>query len=419
MVEPPLFSLRYPCRLVAAAVAARKAQLQPHPRTGFAVKVAGKPLAAGAVPYIIAIMQDKPTIERVTQPQPSALSSLDRRSRDIFKRIVDQYLETGEPIGSRNISRLLPSALSPASVRNVMADLEHLGLIYAPHTSAGRLPTEFGLRFFVDALLEIGDLSADERKLIEAQVKAATPGRTMESVLAEASQALSGLTRGAGIVLANKSDTRLKQIEFIRLEPARALVVLVGEDGSVENRVIDVDPGTTPSGLVEAANYLNTHLRGRSLPQARGELERRQSALKAELDRLTSDLIQKGVATWADITAGQPETLIVRGRANLLEDGAAAEDLERIRLLFDDLETQRELIRLLGNAETGEGVRIFIGSENQLFSLSGSSLVVSPYRDSEQRIVGVLGVIGPTRLNYARVVPMVDYTAKVVGRLLG
>ena len=349
----------------------------------------------------------------------SALQNLDRRSREIFRRIVDSYLETGEPVGSRNISRLLPSALSPASVRNVMADLEQLGLVYAPHTSAGRLPTEFGLRFFVDALLEIGDLSADERRLIEAQVKAATPGRSMENVLAEASQALSGLTRGAGIVLANKADIRLKQIEFIRLEPGRALVVLVGDDGSVENRVIDVDPGTTPSGLTEAANYLNAHLRGRSLSEAKAELERQQASLRAELDKLTGDLIQKGVATWADISTGAPETLIVRGRANLLEDVAAAEDLERIRLLFEDMETQRELIRLLGNAETGEGVRIFIGSENQLFSLSGSSLVVSPYRDSEQRIVGVLGVIGPTRLNYARVVPMVDYTAKVVGRLLG
>jgi heat-inducible transcriptional repressor len=361
-------------------------------------------------------MQDKPTLT----PQTSALASLDRRSRDIFKRIVDQYLETGEPMGSRNISRLLPTTLSPASVRNVMADLEQLGLIYAPHTSAGRLPTEFGLRFFVDALLEIGDLSADERRLIEAQVKAGpTPGKTMESLLNEASQALSGLSRGAGVVLANKADIRLKQIEFIRLEPARALVVLVGEDGSVENRVVDLDPGTTPSALVEAANYLNTHLRGRSLSEARIELERRQQAARAELDKLTGELIDKGLASWADAASGQPETLIVRGRANLLGDLNAAEDLERIRLLFDDLETQRELIRLLGNAETGEGVRIFIGSENQLFSLSGSSLVVSPYRDSEQRIVGVLGVIGPTRLNYARIVPMVDYTAKVVGRLLG
>jgi heat-inducible transcriptional repressor len=364
-------------------------------------------------------MQDKPTIERAGAPA-SALAGLDRRSREIFRRIVDQYLETGEPMGSRNISRLLPNTLSPASVRNVMADLEQLGLIYAPHTSAGRLPTEFGLRFFVDALLEVGDLSAEERRLIEAQVRAgSTPGKTVETLLSEASQALSGLSRGAGVVLANKADIRLKQIEFIRLEPTRALVVLVGEDGSVENRIVDLDPGTTPSALIEASNYLNTHLRGRSLSEARAELERRQVAARAELDKLTGELIDKGLASWAAAASGQPETLIVRGRANLLEDVTAGEDLERIRLLFDDLETQRELIRLLGNAETGEGVRIFIGSENQLFSLSGSSLVVSPYRDSEQRIVGVLGVIGPTRLNYARIVPMVDYTAKVVGRLLG
>jgi heat-inducible transcriptional repressor len=364
------------------------------------------------------LMQDKPSIERAV-PQGSALAGLDRRSREIFKRIVDQYLETGEPMGSRNISRLLPTALSPASVRNVMADLEHLGLIYAPHTSAGRLPTEFGLRFFVDALLEIGDLSVDERRQIEAQVKAGSSGHTVEGLLSEASRALSGLSRGAGVVLANKADIRLKHIEFIRLEPTRALVVLVGEDGSVENRIIDLDAGTTPSSLIEAGNYLNAHLRGRSLAEAKADLERRHTELRTELDKLTGDLIHKGFASWATTSSERPDTLIVRGRANLLDDVTAAADLERIRLLFDDLETQRELIRLLGNAETGDGVRIFIGSENQLFSLSGSSLVVSPYRDSEQRIVGVLGVIGPTRLNYARIIPMVDYTAKVVGRLLG
>ena len=350
----------------------------------------------------------------------SALQNLDRRSRDIFRRIVDSYLDSGEPVGSRNISRQLPTTLSPASVRNIMADLEQLGLIYAPHTSAGRLPTEFGLRFFVDSLLEIGDLSADERRQIETQMRASgQAARTVESVLAEASQALSGLSRGAGVVLANKADLRLKHVEFIRLEPGRALVVLVGEDGSVENRVVGLDPGTTPSSLIEAANYLNTHLRGRTLSEAQAEIRRRQSEARAELDRLTEKLVETGLASWAEAGEGRPETLIVRGRANLLEDVTAAEDLERIRLLFDDLETQSELVRLLGNAETGEGVRIFIGSENQLFSLSGSSLVVSPYRDTDQRVVGVLGVIGPTRLNYARIVPMVDYTAKVVGRLLG
>ncbi len=353
------------------------------------------------------------------ESKSSALQNLDRRSREIFRRIVDSYLETGEPVGSRNISRLLPVSLSPASVRNVMADLEQLGLIYAPHTSAGRLPTDIGLRFFVDALLEVGDLSVDERRDIEARLTAVDKGRTIEGVLAEASQALSGLSRGAGVVLAGKADLRLKHIEFIRLEPTRALVVLVGEDGSVENRLITLDPGTTPSTLIEAGNYLNTQLRGRTLLEARGELERRAAAARAELDKLTEKLVQAGLATWAQTGTDRPETLIVRGRANLLEDVTAAEDLERIRLLFDDLETQRELISLIGHADSGEGVRIFIGSETQLFSLSGSSLVVSPYRDSEQRIVGVLGVIGPTRLNYARIVPMVDYTAKVVGRLLG
>lgn len=349
----------------------------------------------------------------------SALQTLDRRSREIFRQIVDSYLGTGEPVGSRHISRMLPVSLSPASVRNVMADLESLGLIYAPHTSAGRLPTEVGLRFFVDALLEVGDLSVEERRQIEAQVKAANPGRSIESLLADASQALSGLSRGAGVVLAGKVDIRLKHVEFIRIEPTRGLVVLVGEDGSVENRLIDLDPGTTPSALIEAGNYLNSHIRGRTLAEARAEMERRQREARAELDRLTGRLVDAGLASWADVTSGHPETLIVRGQANLLDDVTALEDLERVRLLFDDLETQRELIRLLSHAEAGEGVRIFIGSENKLFSLSGSSLVVSPYRDSEQRVVGVLGVIGPTRLNYARIIPMVDYTAKVVGRLLG
>lgn len=359
-----------------------------------------------------------PSAPGASDSSPSALQSLDRRSREIFRRIVESYLESGEPVGSRNVSRLLPTALSPASVRNVMADLEQLGLIYAPHTSAGRLPTDLGLRFFVDALLEIGDLSAEERQKIEAQIRAGNSGRTVDTVLAEASQALSGLSHGASIVLANKADIRLKHVEFIQLEPGKALVVLVGEDGSVENRLVDLDPGTTPSALIEASNYLNAHLRGRTLSEARAELGHRQADLQAELDKLTQNLVETGLASWAEAHAGRPDTLIVRGRANLLEDVTAAEDLERIRLLFDDLETQQELIRLLGHAEKGDGVRIFIGSENQLFSLSGSSLVVSPYRDSDQRIIGVLGVIGPLRLNYARIVPMVDYTAQVVSRLL-
>ena len=347
------------------------------------------------------------------------LQKLNDRSRDIFRRIVEAYLETGEPVGSRNLSRQLAVSLSPASVRNVMSDLEQLGLIDAPHTSAGRMPTELGLRFFVDALLEVGDLTAAERRAIAAQIKATSSTKTLEGVLTEASQMLSGLSRGAGVVLTPKTDMRLKRIEFVRLEPMKALVVLVGEDGAVENRVIDLPPGLPASALIEASNFLNSHIRGRTLTQARVTLDKLREELKAELDRLTQKVIDAGLATWAGAASDRPHTLIVRGRANLLEDLRAAEDLDRVRRLIDDLDSKEELIQLLGLAESGDGVRIFIGSENKLFSLSGSSIIVAPYRDSEQKVVGALGVIGPTRLNYARIVPMVDYTAKVIGKLLG
>ena len=348
-----------------------------------------------------------------------SLSDLDKRSREIFRSIVETYLETGEPVGSRNVSRKLGISLSPASIRNVMSDLEHMGLLHSPHTSAGRLPTEIGLRFFVDALLEVGDLTQDERRAIDAQVRASQKANSAEQVLTEASQMLSGLSMGAGVVLTHKSDMRLKHIEFVRIEPLKALAILVSEDGSVENRVVDL-PGDLPSSaLVEASNYLNAQIKGRTLSEIRSELEKVRDADQAELDLLSQKVIDAGLAVWGGESAIDPGTLIVRGRSNLLTDLDAVEDLERIRLLFDDLESKKDLIQLLGLAEQGDGVRIFIGSENNLFSLSGSSLVVSPYRDSNQRIVGVLGVIGPTRLNYARVIPMVDYTARLVSRILG
>ncbi|WP_245898358.1 heat-inducible transcriptional repressor HrcA [Phreatobacter cathodiphilus] len=347
----------------------------------------------------------------------SALAKLDERSREIFRQIVESYLATGEPVGSRNLSKILPMTLSPASVRNVMQDLEEAGLIYAPHTSAGRLPTETGLRFFVDALMQFGDLAADERNAIEAQVAASARGQSFESVLADATQLLSGLSRGAGVVLTSKSNVRLKHIEFVRIEPERALVVLVSEDGQVENRIVPIPAGLPPSALVEASNFLNAHIRGRTLAEARAEMQKSLDQARSELDGLTQKLVEAGLASWS---GGEPaeRKLIVRGQANLLGDLRAMEDLERIRLLFDDLESKRDLVDLLGRAETAEGVRIFIGSENKLFSLSGSSMVVAPYRDAERRIVGVLGVIGPTRLNYARIVPMVDYTARVLSRLI-
>jgi heat-inducible transcriptional repressor len=343
------------------------------------------------------------------------LAQLNDRSREIFRQIVESYLATGEPVGSRNLARLIPMTLSPASVRNVMSDLESLGLIYAPHTSAGRLPTELGLRFFVDALMEIGDLSETDRRAMDAQV--ASSGKSVDALLNEASGMLSGLTRAAGVVLSAKANARLKHVEFVRLEPERALVVLVSEDGQVENRILGLPPGLPSSVLTEAANFLNARIRGRTLAEARAELERAMEAGRAELDQLTQKIIAAGFASWSG-GESDDRRLIVRGQAHLLEDLRAMEDLERVRLLFDDLEAKRALVDLLGRAEQAEGVRIFIGSENKLFSLSGSSTIIAPYRDGAGRIVGVIGVIGPTRLNYARVIPMVDYTAKVVSKLL-
>ena len=345
----------------------------------------------------------------------SSLADLDARSREIFRQIVETYLATGEPVGSRNLSRNLPMTLSPASVRNVMSDLEALGLIMAPHTSAGRLPTQTGLRLFVDGLMEIGDLSEKDRQQIEKQVKGRRQTGTLEEALTEASELISGLSQCAGVVLAEKQQIRLKHTEFVRLEPTRALAVLVSDDGRVENRVIDLPPGLPASALQEASNYLNAKLAGLTLNEARGRLETERSTLKVELDEVTARVIDAGLAIWSG--GEQNKSLIVRGQSNLLTDIHAIEDLDRIRRLFDDLEAKQDLITLLGAADTGAGVRIFIGAESRLFSLSGSSLVVDPFRDTQSKIVGVLGVIGPTRLNYARIIPMVDFTAKLVGKL--
>jgi len=347
-----------------------------------------------------------------------AIANLDARSREIFRRIVDSYLTTGEPVGSRHLSRILPISLSPASVRNVMQDLEELGLVYAPHTSAGRMPTELGLRFFVDALLELGDVGAADRGRIDAEVSAAVKTGRIEGALTEATSLLSDLARGAGVVLTSKENARLKQIEFVRLDPEKALAVLVAEDGTVENRIVDIPVGMPASTLVEAGNYLNARLRGRTLGETRAEIEAASAQAKRELDDLTARLVNAGLAFWAGAEqAGQQ--LIVRGQANLLEDPSARDDLERIRHLFADLETKTDVIDLLHRAEGGDGVRIFIGSENKLFSLSGSSMIAAPLRNSERKIAGVLGVIGPTRLNYARIVPVVEYTARVLGGLMG
>ena len=350
--------------------------------------------------------------------RPSGLADLDQRSRNIFRRLVDTYLETGEPVGSRTISRILPASLSSASVRNVMMDLEDAGLIYSPHTSAGRVPTEAGLRFFVDALMEVGAVTPDERARIDAEIAASNRPRRLEDVLGEASTLLSGLSHCAGVVMSPKMNARLKHIEFVNLAPGRALVILVGEDGAVENRIIDVPPGLPPATFVRASNYLSTRFQGKTISEVQLFMKLEMDTLRRELDEVSAKVVEAGVAIWSGESDADSKTLIVKGQANLLENATALDELEKIRKLFEDIENKRELVQLLGLAEGGEGVRIFIGSENKLFSMSGSSLIVAPYKNSDEKIVGVLGIIGPTRMNYARIIPMVDYTAKVVSRLL-
>ncbi|MEO1611068.1 MAG: heat-inducible transcriptional repressor HrcA [Pseudomonadota bacterium] len=344
----------------------------------------------------------------------SPLADLNERSREIFRRLVETYIDTGEPVGSRTISKEMENALSAATVRNTMQDLEQLGLLESPHTSAGRIPTHAGLRMFVDGILEIGDVSAEERTQIERLGDANDQG--IGRALDNAGSMLSGLSQCASIVFAPKAEAPVRHIEFVSLNPTSALVVLVTEDGAVENRMISPPPGLTPSAMREAANFLNAMLVGRTLSDAKDVIGAEIARRRRELDETAQTLIEAGVAVWDGEGEIEPDRLLVRGRANLLADAEA--DLDRMRHLLDDLERKRDLAQLLDLAREGDGVRIFIGSENKLFSLSGSTLVISPYMNADRKLVGAIGVIGPTRLNYGRIVPIVDYTARMMGEVI-
>ena len=344
----------------------------------------------------------------------AGLGELDSRARDIFRRVVETYLETGEPVGSRTVSRAGVS-LSPASIRNTMQDLTELGLLAAPHTSAGRLPTHAGLRLFIDGLMEIGDISDIDRDAIDSRLS--VQGRGFEEALDEASRLLSGLAGGAGVVVTPMRDAGVKHVEFVALGPDQALAVMVFDDGTVENRLMRTPPGLTPSALSEASRFLNSRLRGLTLADAKAEMDRELGRARAELDAAAAKLVEEGFAAWSggDVAS---RALIVRGRANLLDSSSAAEDMERVRQLFEDLEQKEQLIGLLDNVREAESVRIFIGAETRLFSLSGSAVIAAPYMTGRQKVLGAIGVIGPARLNYARVIPLVDYTARVLGRML-
>lgn len=345
-----------------------------------------------------------------------SVNDLNQRSRDILQHIVDAYVDTGAPVGSRTLSQRLGMVLSPATIRNVMADLEDAGLLFSPHTSAGRIPTDRGLRLFVDGLLEIGgDLAKEERENIEVQCAAS--GRSVPEVLEEATSALAGLSQCAGLVVSPKFDNSLRHIEFVSLGPGRALVVMVSENGVVENRIIDLPPGLPMSSLVEASNYLNTRLIGRTLEESRGVIEQELAEHKTQLDELTSRVVQDGLAIWAG-GSDNPGSLILRGQSKLLQDVTAIEDIERIRILFEALETKETMLKLIRSANGADGVQIFIGAENNLFDNTGCSMIIAPYHNGQQKVVGAIGVIGPSHMNYSRIIPMVDYTSKLIGKVL-
>ena len=343
------------------------------------------------------------------------LEEMNNRSREVFRRVVEGYLSDGEPVGSRTLSRDFSEDISAATIRNVMQDLEFLGLLGSPHTSAGRIPTQLGLRMFVDGILEVSEVDKKDRKKIDQIVSDET--NQVENILDDISTTLSGVTQGASLVLTPKREAPIKHVEFLPLSANQALVVLVFADGHVENRLFKPPPGQTPSSMKEAANFLNAIMEGNTLSEAKKLIKNEIDYRRQELDTLARDLVQSGLALWED-TEERHERLIVKGRSNLLSESAQQEDLDRIKNLFDDLERKRDIADFLELTEKGEGVRIFIGSENKLFSLTGSSLVVSPYMNSDRKIIGAVGVIGPTRLNYGRIVPVVDYTAQLVGKMI-
>jgi heat-inducible transcriptional repressor len=339
------------------------------------------------------------------------IGELTDRMREIFGMVVEAYLERGHPVGSKALTGTIH--LSPASIRGVMQELEERGLLTHPHTSAGRIPTESGLRLFVDGIMQTAAPDLRERREIERQIARDQP---IEDALVAASAALSGLSQAAGVVLAPKQEMRLRQLSFVALSDTRALAVIVGVDGSVENRIVSLDGGTTPAALMEVSNFINARLGGLTLAEAEAKLRAEIRDHKEAIDSAAAELVASGLAAWSQDHARRP-VLIVRGQANLIDD-AAAEDLERVRRLLDELEDRQDIARLLEGARDAPGCRIFIGSENRMFALSGSSVIAAPYRGSQGQVVGVVGVIGPTRLNYARVVPMVDFTAKALTRLM-
>jgi heat-inducible transcriptional repressor len=338
------------------------------------------------------------------------LEELDERARTVFRHIVESFMADGSPVGSRTISRSV--SVSPATIRNVMSDLEFLGLLQAPHTSAGRLPTDLGLRYFVDGILEKGSLSATERAALDQECS--DSNLSSDALFEKASAALSGLSASAGLVVAPKqSDKAIHHIEFISLAPQKTLVVLVSADGAVENRILEHSMGVTADMLRQAGQFLSEKLHGRTLSQMSESILLEIKERQSELAPLITQVVKSGLATQLD-----DGRLIVRGLSQLVHNTQAEQDLDRVRALMEQLESQETAAKLLNSASDADGVKIYIGSENSIFEGSGTSLVLSPYHDADHKIIGAIGVIGPTNLNYAKIIPSVNYMAEILSRRL-
>jgi len=335
---------------------------------------------------------------------------LSERAQTLLKILVERYIAEGQPVGSRALSRYSTLELSPATIRNVMADLEEMGFVSSPHTSAGRVPTPKGYRFFVDTLLTVRPMEQMERQQLEEQLAPDDPHR----MVTNASQILSDLTHFAGIVVApRRRGAALRHIEFFGLSERRVLLVLVASDGEVQNRVLVTDRSYTPSQLTEAANYINQNYAGLEFDQLRtrvkGEL--------IDLHRDISGLMQAAIETGSDALRQASDGVVISGGRNLLEVNEISGDMHKLRRLFDLFERKTQLLDILEISEQAEGVKIFIGGESQLVALDECSIVTAPY-EVDGQVVGTVGVIGPTRMAYERVIPIVDVTAKLLSSAL-
>jgi len=339
---------------------------------------------------------------------------LSDRSKQIFKGVIESYLDSGEPVGSEALSKKLGINISTSTIRSIMANLQKEGLLFAPHISAGRLPTDKGMRYFVDGVLEFGRLSKSERETIKNQCR--SKGISFEDVLDEASKILSSLSNCAGFVVAPKYQNKIKHIEFIRLSSNQIMSIVANENGLVENRILDSNNSYSENTLKQVSNYLNSKFSGKTIDEIKKIISNEIENSQLELNTLSKKLVKEGIIEL--VPNSEAPYIFLHGQSSLLEDNIVTKDLDQMRNIFDDIENKSNFLSVLESTNKGKGVQIYIGAQNFLFNHSGLSMIMAPYINNEQKIIGAIGVLGPMRINYARIVPLVDYTSKVIGRIL-